>query len=92
MIFCISVIKKYFMNMSKIDIWRTRIMSNRQYEDKMPISGVNLDMGFRTGAVDFREKYNEMMANATQRKRVQNVFGNGSAATSVNKASTDFNG
>ena len=66
-------------------------MSNN-YEDKRAISGVTLDKGARTGAVDFREKYNEMMANLTQKKRVQNIFGNGFAGTSVNEAAIKFNG
>lgn len=65
-------------------------MSN--YEDKMTISGVSLEKGARTGAVDYRETFNEMMANITQKKKFPPIFGNGFAGASVGKASTDFNG
>lgn len=63
------------------------------HEDK--ISGVTFNTASRTGAIDFREEYNKMMANITgkQQKKMPPIFGNGFAASNgVNKAATDFNG
>ncbi len=58
------------------------------------ISEVKLNASARTGAVDFREEYNKMLANiSVPKKKMPPIFGDGFAATnSVNKASTDFNG
>ena len=64
-----------------------------QYDDDKIVSGVSFGTTSRSNAVDYRKKYNDMMAKLNISTKPKNsVFEGFAASNGVQKASTNFNG